>query len=223
MTQHFESHIAYQFRDKRLLDIALSHPSQKTYATDYQRFEFLGDSLLSAFISKYLFTHYPDATEGDMNMMRTKIVSGSSLSKKAKALQLDGVIKLSPGFKKNFGTPSDNMLEDTFEALIAAIYLDSDLDRLEAWLLETFKAELQSASTHSVYDNPKGALQEWSQLKKEGEIPRYELIEDRGPDHEKQYTVEVSVAGTILGTGTSTSIKQAEILAALNALKNFKA
>lgn len=223
MTQHFESHIAYQFRDKRLLDIALSHPSQRNHATDYQRFEFLGDSLLSAFISRYLFTHYPEAKEGDLNMMRTKIVSGNSLSKKAKALHLDGVIKLSPVFKKNFGAPSDNMLEDTFEALIAAIFLDSDLDRLEAWLLETFKAELQTVPTHSEHDNPKGALQEWSQLKKGGEIPRYKLIEQRGPDHEKEYTVEVSVAGTVLGKGTSTSIKQAEILAALNAIKNYKA
>lgn len=222
MSLNFESRIAYHFRDERLLDIALSHPSQKTYAAEYQRFEFLGDSLLSSCISKYLFQKYPDAKEGDLNAMRASIVSGNSLSEKAKALHLDQVIKLSPVFKKNFGVPSANMLEDTLEALIAAIYLDSDLDSVEAWMLKTFEKELHSALVRSERANPKGTLQEWSQLEKGGEIPRYKCIAERGPDHKKEYTVEVSVAGVVLGMGTSTSIKQAEIEAALDATQKLQ-
>lgn len=221
MSSNFESSINYCFRDKQLLNIALSHPSQKTHAAEYQRFEFLGDSLLSSFISKQLFVMYPKAKEGDLNAMRASIVSGSNLSKKAKALHLEQVIKLSPLFKKNFGVPSANMLEDTLEALIAAIYLDSDLNAVEAWLQKIFDVDLKNALIRSELDNPKGALQEWSQLEKAGEIPRYKRIADSGPDHKKEYTVEVSVSGKVLGTGTSSSIKQAEIEAAIDATKKL--
>ena len=222
MSLNYESTLAYRFRDERLLEIALSHPSQKTYATEYQRFEFLGDSLLSSCISKYLFKKHPYAKEGDLNAMRASIVSGSSLSKKAKDLNLDQLMKVSPAYKKNFGVPSANMLEDTLEALVAAIFLDSDLECVEKWLLSTFQSELESVLVRSELDNPKGALQEWSQLEKAGEIPRYRRIEDSGPDHKKSYKVEVSIAGKVLGVGTSTSIKQAEIEAALDATKKIQ-
>ncbi|MAH08205.1 MAG: ribonuclease III [Euryarchaeota archaeon] len=221
MSLNYSSTLDYSFRDQRLLEIALSHPSQKTHATEYQRFEFLGDSLLSSCISKYLFKKYPNAKEGDLNGMRASIVSGSSLSKKAIDLNLDKLMKVSPAYKKNFGVPSANMLEDTLEALVAAIFLDSDMENVEKWILSTFQFELEGILDRKEFDNPKGALQEWSQLVKAGDIPRYRRIKDCGPDHKKSYTVEVSVAGKVLGIGTSTSIKQAEIEAALDATKKI--
>ena len=137
-------------------------------------------------------------------------------------LNLDQLMKVSPAYKKNFGLPSANMLEDTLEALVAAIFLDSDLECIEKWLLSTFQRELESVHVRRELDNPKGALQEWSQLAKAGEIPHYRRIEDSGPDHQKSYTVEVSVSGKVLGVGTSTSIKQAEIEAALDAIKKIQ-
>ena len=217
-----ESIINYTFKDIELLDIALSHPSQKVFASEYQRFEFLGDSILSGCISKYLYNYFKDANEGTLNIMRTAIVSGNSLSKKALELEIDKYIKLSDVYRKNFGEPSSSMLEDTFEALIAAIYLDSNLDTAEEWILGTFKTELKNVREMIKEINPKGALQEWSQLKQKGEIPEYSLRETSGPDHEKSYTVEVSIDGKVLGSGMSSSIKNAEIDAALDALNNIK-
>lgn len=217
-----ESIINYTFKDIELLDIALSHPSQKVFASEYQRFEFLGDSILSGCISKYLYNYFKDANEGTLNIMRTAIVSGNSLSKKALELEIDKYIKLSDVYRKNFGEPSSSMLEDTFEALIAAIYLDSNLDTAEEWILGTFKTELKNVREMIKEINPKGALQEWSQLKQKGEIPKYSLRETSGPDHKKSYTVEVSIDGKVLGTGMSSSIKNAEIDAALDALNNIK-
>lgn len=217
-----ESIINYTFKDTKLLDIALSHPSQKDFASEYQRFEFLGDSILSGCISKYLYNFFKDANEGTLNIMRTAIVSGSSLSKKALELKIDQYIKLSNVYRENFGEPSSSMLEDTFEALIAAIYLDSNLDTVEEWILEKFKVELNSVRETIKEINPKGALQEWSQFKQKGEIPEYSVKKTSGPDHKKSYTVEVSIDGKVVGSGMNSSIKNAEIDAALDALNNIK-
>lgn len=217
-----ESIIKYTFKDVKLLEIALSHPSQKTFASDYQRFEFLGDSILSGCISKYLYSYFKDADEGTLNIMRTAIVSGNSLSKKALELKIDNYIKLSDVYRKNFGEPSSSMLEDTFEALIAAIYLDSNLETAEQWILGQFKNELKDVSEAIKRINPKGALQEWSQLNQQGVIPEYTVKETTGPDHKKSYTVEVSLEGNVLGMGINSSIKNAEIDAALDALSKIQ-
>ena len=214
--------IKYTFKDKKLLEIALSHPNQKSFATDYQRFEFLGDSILSGCISKFLYNYFKDADEGTLNIMRTAIVSGNSLSKKALELNIDKHIKLSHVYTKNFGEPSSNMLEDTLEALIAAIYLDSDLETVESWIIDCFRDELKVVKKEIIHINPKGALQEWTQLNNEGIIPLYSVKKTSGPDHNKSYTVEVSIKGKVLGTGISTSIKNAEIDAALEALNRIQ-
>ena len=217
-----EAIIKYTFKDAKLLEIALSHPSQKSFASDYQRYEFLGDSLLSGCISKYLYNYFKDADEGTLNIMRTAIVSGNSLSQKALELKIDQYIRLSEIYRKNFGAPSSNMLEDTFEALIAAIYLDSNLETVENWIINQFQKELKGVREKIKHINPKGALQEWSQLKQQGSIPSYRVKESLGPDHNKSYTVEVSVEGKVLGSGTNSSIKNAEIDAALDALNKIQ-
>ena len=216
-----EAVINYTFKDSRLLEIALSHPSQKSFASEYQRYEFLGDSILSGCISKYLYHYFRDADEGTLNIMRTAIVNGTSLSQKALELKIDQYIKLSEVYRKNFGAPSYNMLEDTFEALIAAIYLDSKLETVENWILDQFQKELKYVREKIKHINPKGALQEWSQLKQQGSIPSYIVKESLGPDHNKSYTVEVLVEGKVLGSGTNSSIKNAEIDAALDALNKI--
>ena len=218
----FESHISYTFNDKSLLEIALSHPSLKTHATDYQRFEFLGDSILSATISRYLFEKYPNAEEGKLNAMRSFIVQGESLAEKAKSLKLDEVIKLSSSFKNSVGIPSSNMLEDSFEALIASIYLDSNLVTVEKWLLKIFAVDLTDVEKKISTLNPKGRLQEWCQTNKPGYLPVYNIISKSGPDHKKQYTVQVLIDDRVFGDGTCSSIKSAEINAALNAIAKIE-
>lgn len=217
-----EAIIKYTFKEAKLLEIALSHPSQKSFASDYQRFEFLGDSILSGCISKFLYRHFKDADEGTLNIMRTAIVSGNSLSKKALELKIDKYIRLSDVYRKNFGEPSFGMLEDTLEALIAAIYLDSNLETVEDWILDRFEKELKDVREEIKRINPKGALQEWSQLKQQGIIPMYKVKETSGPDHNKSYTVEVSIEGKVLGSGINSSIKNAEIDAALDALNKIQ-
>lgn len=217
-----ESIINYTFKDAKLLEIALSHPSQKSFASEYQRFEFLGDSILSACISKYLYSYFKDADEGTLNIMRTAIVSGNSLSKKALELKINHYIRLSDVYRKNFGEPSSSMLEDTFEALIAAIYLDSNLETAEKWILDQFRDELKEVRQEIKRINPKGVLQEWSQSNQDGTIPQYRVKETAGPDHNKSYTVEVSVGGNVLGSGVNSSIKNAEIDAALDALNKIQ-
>ena len=217
-----ETIIKYTFKDAKLLEIALSHPSQKSFAAEYQRYEFLGDSLLSGCISKYLYSYFKEADEGTLNIMRTAIVSGSSLYRKAVELKIDQFIRVSKVYRKNFGQPSSSMLEDTFEALIAAIYLDSNLETVENWILDQFQKELKGVKEKIKYINPKGALQEWSQLKQNGSTPTYRVKESLGPDHNKSYTVEVSVEGKVLGSGTNSSIKNAEIDAALDALNKIQ-
>ena len=154
--------------------------------------------------------------------MRTAIVSGNSLSQKALELKIDQYIRLSEVYRKNFGEPSSSMLEDTFEALIAAIYLDSNLETVENWIINQFQKELKGVREKIKHINPKGALQEWSQLKQQGSIPSYRVKESLGPDHNKSYTVEVSVEGKVLGSGTNSSIKNAEIDAAFDALNKIQ-
>ena len=211
--------IQYTFIDEKFLDIALTHPSLSDHAHDYQRYEFLGDSLLSWSISEWLFKNFPDADEGDMNAMRVAIVNGKSLSKKALEMNLDKYLKLSDSQKKNFGEPSPNMLEDTFEALIAAIYLDAGLTAAKDWILKAFNEELASVSKEIKVLNPKGKLQEWSQAQDGNNLPEYKLIKSTGPDHQKVHTVKVFWGDRELGTGIDSSIKNAEINAAKDALE----
>ena len=211
--------IHYTFINEKFLDIALTHPSLSEHAQDYQRYEFLGDSLLSWSISEWLFKHFPDADEGDMNAMRVAIVNGKSLSKKALEMHLDKYLKISDSQKKNFGEPSSKMLEDSFEALIAAIYLDAGSTIAKDWILEAFKEELACVSKKIEILNPKGKLQEWSQAQDANHLPEYKLIKSSGPDHQKVHTVKVFLGERELGTGSDSSIKNAEISAAKDALE----
>ena len=214
--------INYRFKDPSLLERALSHTSISKYAHDNQRFEFLGDSLLSWCISEYLFENHPEVDEGQLNQMKSSIVSGKRLSQKAFELKINDHLKMSEAHLKNFGHASDSMLEDCFEALVAAILLDSNYTVAKEWILNTFKNELKTVLADSESENPKGKLQEWSQDQHAGVLPDYKLIASKGPEHEKIYTVSVFLSDQELGTGTASSIKGAEINAAIDALKHIQ-
>lgn len=218
---NIESKILYKFKDKKLLEIALTHPSEEIHAHNNQRFEFLGDSILSTFISKYLFKYHPNANEGKLNLMRSSIVCGNNLSKKALELGMEDYIILSQSYKKKFKKPSSKILEDSFESLIAAIYLDSSTEITENWLKEIFYNDLTSVEAKIKKINPKGTLQEWAQLNSPGNLPQYRLVSESGPDHNKKYKVIVSIKNQNIGEGNSSSIKSAEINAAVDAIEKF--
>ena len=214
--------IHYTFEDNSLLERALSHPSITNYALDNQRFEFLGDSLLSWCVSEWLFENHPQVNEGDLNEMKVSVVSGKSLTQKAIELELDKYLKMSDSHSKHFGTATDSMLENCLEALVAAIYLDSNFEKAKEWIVRTFNAELTTALNEAQSQNPKGQLQEWTQLKHAGIVPNYKLIKSEGPGHEKRFTVHVYLSNKALGKGTASSIKGAEINAAKDALSQIQ-
>ena len=215
--------IHYKFKNTQLLEIALSHPSISKQALENQRFEFLGDSLLSWCVSDYLFQNFTEVDEGRLNLMKVSIVSGKSLTQKAIQLKLDNYLKMSDSYAKNFGKPTDSMLENCFEALVAAIFLDSDYEQAKEWIIKTFSQELLQASEQADLQNPKGRLQEWAQSQESGALPRYEVIKSDGPEHGKLHTVKVYLSNNVFGIGTDSSIKGAEMNAANDALSKINA
>lgn len=215
--------IHYKFKDTQLLEIALSHPSISKHALENQRFEFLGDSLLSWCVSDYLFQHFTEVDEGQLNLMKVSIVSGKSLTQKAIQLKLDSYLKMSDSYANNFGEPTDSMLENCFEALVAAIFLDSDYKQAKEWIINTFSEELLKVSEAAKLQNPKGRLQEWAQSQQLGTLPRYELVKSDGPEHGKLHTVKVYLSNDVFGIGTDSSIKGAEMNAAKDALSKINA
>ena len=134
---------------------------------------------------------------------------------------MEDYIILSQSYKKKFKKPSSKILEDSFESLIAAIYLDSSTEITENWLKEIFYNDLTSVEAKIKKINPKGTLQEWAQLNSPGNLPQYRLVSESGPDHNKKYKVIVSIKNQNIGEGNSSSIKSAEINAAVDAIEKF--
>ena len=216
------SKISYTFKDRALEQLAYTHPSCDAAYGDNQRLEFLGDAVLDLIIADALYQRLPGQDEGAMDRARASIVNGRSLAAKAKELGIENLIQVSESQRKHHPVPSKSMLEDALEALIGAIYLDGGLDAAREFVLRIFEERLESIKTESSQGNPKGRLQEWSQKHLNGAVPEYDLLKAEGPDHKRSYTVSVSLEGEQIGRGEGSSIKNAEMDAAKNALENWK-
>jgi len=214
-----QERIAYSFQDVSWLLLACTHASQGTGVDDNQRLEFLGDAVLGLVIAEALYTRFPDSDEGALDHMRAGIVNGRSLAGIARNLQLGEALIVSEAHRRHLPEPSDSMLEDGLEALIGAVYQDGGLDAARGFILRHFQALLDAASPDGPQLNPKGRLQEWTQKHHQGATPQYEELERMGPDHDRTYKVQVRIEGHILGQGVSSSIKEAERIAAQNALR----
>lgn len=221
-----EEIIGYSFKDKNLLITALTHPSfflhNEGPSLNYQRLEFLGDSILSFVITERLFKLYPEEREGELARYRAVLVQGSGLSNQARKIHLPDFIRLSDAEYKAGGSNKDSILEDVFEALIGAIYLDSDVattQRLINYLFDDL-GQLIKESLPNL--NRKGKLQELIQHASPTATIEYTLQESKGPDHNKSFTVNVLINGKILGTGSGPSKKSAEEHAAIQALEILK-
>ncbi|WP_269527075.1 ribonuclease III [Coraliomargarita parva] len=206
--------IGYEFRDSTLLESALTHPSTEGDVVNYQRLEFLGDSVLGMLVADFLYHMHPDKPEGALDRMRAGLVNGSALAAKARELGLDRGLIVSDAQKEHLPEPSDAMLEDAFEALVAAIYLDGGIDSVRSWVRHQLQAEIEQAEQVSDRANPKGRLQEWSQREHAGLTPEYVLTAEEGPDHAKSYTVTVFIGDQKLASGSGSSKKAAETSAA---------
>ena len=225
--QELEEKIEYSFKNKLNLKMALSHPSLKqtvSYQFDYQRLEFLGDSVLSIIITKKLYNLYPNFDEGQLAQFRNHLISKDTICKAAKKIDLSVYIIMTNGEEKSSGRKNPNNIENCFEALIGGIYIDSDyiLDSAEKFVLslwqDFFKIYEQS-------DDPKTYLQIYSQSLGLG-TPKYQLIKQEGSSHSPMFTVAVSLGNDQIASSHGNSIKEAqknaakELIAKLNINKD---
>jgi ribonuclease III len=217
-----EQRIGYKFRNPLLLAEALTHPSlgheTQRHHFDNQRLEFLGDAVLQLVITEYLYASFSGEAEGRLTKLRSRLVSREALKLHASALDLGGYLMMGRGEEASGGRARDSTLADAFEALIGAIYLDSDLATVRRFILTEAGPELTQLTEDSADLNPKGHLQELLQAISP-RSPIYELISQTGPEHEKTFVVRVVWEGMELGQGTGRSKKHAETAAAVEALK----
>lgn len=213
--------IEHQYKDINYLEIALTHSSYanegKRDIQSNERFEFLGDSVLSIVVSDYLFRTYPDLPEGELTKLRAQLVCEKSLNKFARKIDLQNFIKLGKGEENSGGRERSSICADAFEAVIASIYLDSDYKNARKFILKFVKSEMDNISKGEFKDY-KTHLQEVIQQNKE-EVLQYVLIDESGPDHNKCFSVEVHLNSNVIGRGTGRSKKEAEQMAAKEALE----
>lgn len=186
-----------------------------------ERLEFLGDAILGMFVAEYLFSLHTNVLEGDLTKMRSWLVNRSSLSLCAKRLELDKFIKLSYSAEKSLIGGSDSILADALEAVIAAIYLDSGAEIANKFILNTLLPIIMNKN-QMVDTNFKSILLESVQANGK-HSPVYSVLDELGPDHDKEFIVGVYVEGVLLGTGKGKSKKQAEQIAAKSALESLNA
>ncbi len=215
----FEQNIGYIFKNKELLKTALTHTS---YSYEYktqsnERLEYLGDSILEFISSEYLFENYQNLSEGEMTKVRASAVCEDSLFEIAKEHNFSDFLYLGKS-EKAMNTNKKALLADSVEAIIAAIYLDSNIEEAKKFILKNIKDKIEFASKNVGLKDYKTVLQEKLQVKGEVLI-QYFIIDEKGPDHDKTFTAEVSCDGKKLAQGTGRSKKIAEMEAAKKAIE----
>ena len=223
MIKDLEEAIGYRFRNITLLQNALTHSS---YANERwhdslmsnERLEFLGDSILGMVVAEYLYTNFPNRPEGELTRMRADMVCETSLAKAANQVQLGSHLLLGHGEEQGGGRNRPSLLADAMESVIAASYLDGGINAAMGIIQRFILCNVPK--TRLANADYKTALQERVQQKKNQTIA-YTLIGESGPDHDKQFSVEVSLNGTVVGQGTGSSKKRAEQNAAHNALETL--
>ena len=178
--------IGYQFKDDSLLLQALTHRSAK--GQHNERLEFLGDSILGFVIAEALFEQFPKHDEGDLTRMRSSLVKGVTLAEIARDFDLGECLILGPGELKSGGHRRESILEDAIEAIIGAIYLDSDINKCKELILLWFSKRLRVIKPGNEQKDPKTRLQEYLQGRKIP-LPNYDVIDTTGQSHNQQFTV----------------------------------
>jgi ribonuclease III len=222
-----ERAIQYRFRDRGLLEQSLTHTSRANEdvsggVADNESLEFLGDALLGFVVADLLFREFPDYDEGEKSKSKATLVSTATLARQAERLQLGDHLLLGRGEEKTGGRRKQALLADGYEALIAAIYLDGGIDHARAFIAREFSPLLAGVRHRGTAgEDHKSALQELLQSR-ELPLPEYRLVGTIGPDHQKQFQVEVVINGESFGQASGPSKKEAEQEAARAALEKFK-
>lgn len=217
----FEQKIKYVFKRKELIIEALSHSSyaneKKKSRKSNERLEFLGDSVLSIVVSQYLFEHFTHLPEGELTKIRASLVCEKSLYEFAKQIDLGQHLLLGKGEENTGGRQRTSILADAFEAVIAAIFLDGGLEAAKKHVLRFVPADIDNRKSTSFSDH-KTILQEVIQKNPEEKV-EYRLVGQSGPDHNKAFKVRVYLNSNVIGTGIGKSKKEAEQMAAKEALE----
>ncbi|MDM8534740.1 ribonuclease III [Clostridiaceae bacterium HSG29] len=226
MIESFEKVIGYVFNNKELITEALTHSSyaneNKSKGVQFnERMEFLGDSVLSLVVSEYIFTKLQKLPEGELTKIRARIVCETSLAMVANEIELGNHIRLGRGEELTGGRKRSSILADGFEAVLAAIYLDSNFEIAKKFILRIMKDKIEEGVNGEILIDYKTRLQEIVQSKTKNKLS-YNIYNEEGPDHNKTFFVEVKLKELVLGKGKGSNKKEAEQKAAKEAIKEAK-
>jgi len=215
--------MGHPFADPSLLRTALTHSSYVNERSDCdmpdnERMEYLGDAVLDFLVAEWLFGEYPTLTEGEMTNLRALLVREDTLAQQAHATRLGEHLLLGKGEEDSGGRLRAHNLCAVFEALVGALYLDGGMDPVRAWVIPLLRPELYRAMRDQAVRDAKSLLQEWSQARYHV-TPVYETIQMEGPDHAKEFQVQVSINGKVWGVGKGRSKQTAAQEAARAALQ----
>ncbi len=222
--RRFERVLGYRPINWKLFFESLLHRSYLQYVgatwQSNERLEFLGDAVLNCLVAEHLYESYPDMEEGELTKVRSRLVNRKTLAQRARDLQLSDFMLLSSSAIQSLEGGSESILSDAFEALIGAIYLDGGIEPAREFVHRTLLSNTSVVQTALQDDNYKSALLEYSQGRALG-VPRYAVLREEGPDHDRRYTVEVFLGSESFGIGTGRSKKDAEQAAAARALEKI--
>ena len=224
--EEFEKSIGYSFNDKALIDVAFTHSSFTNEARiktkSNERLEFLGDTVLDMVVSEYLFKNYKENPEGWLPRTRSRIVCTDSFAKASEKFDLTKYLRFGMGEKKQGGKLKKHVKADTFEAMCAAIYLDSSYNKLFEFLKSNYSEEvLEIINDDSMFLDYKTRLQEYYNTHSKKSLS-YDLINEEGPEHDKTFTMEVRLGNKALAQGLGKNKKTAEQMAAKAAYEMIK-
>ncbi|OGM91334.1 ribonuclease III [Candidatus Wolfebacteria bacterium RIFCSPHIGHO2_01_FULL_48_22] len=224
--QEFEQSIHYAFKNKDVLQEALTHRSYLNENPSWhlphnERLEFLGDAVLELIVTENLYHKYPDMQEGKLTSIRAALVNYQTLAKVAQQVQLEKYLFLSKGEMKDTGKAREVILANAFEALLGALYMDGGYDAVAFFIVEQVLVLADDIVANDSYRDAKSYFQEIAQDKIRV-TPTYSVLKELGPDHKKEFVVGVFLKDKKIAEGTGTSKQEAEVDAAKNALKSFQ-
>ena len=219
-----------QIKNQSLRELALTH---RSYANEHpevlghnERLEFLGDAVLGFLVGELLYRNYPQMSEAELTRLRSRLVDEEQLGKLGALMNLGELMRLGKGAAKDNGRTNPSLLNDTFEAMIGAYFLDQGIEVVAAYVQTIFRSlaeqlvKEQRNSPRKTFIDSKNKFQQWA-LAKYHEPPTYKIIKESGPDHAKEFTAQVLVQGIVYGTGTGKRKQEAEKAAAGAALKEI--
>ena len=214
--------------DRSLLDLALTHRSyanENPEVTEHnERLEFLGDAVLGFLVGEMLYQLYPEMNEAQLTRLRSRLVDEVQLSKVGAKMNLGTIMRLGNGAAKENGRDNPSLLNDTFEAIIGAYYLDAGITAVATYIQPLFQSIAQQlvgeADSNKSFIDSKNRLQQWA-LARYKEVPQYQIIGESGTDNAKEFTAQVSIRGTVYGMGKGRRKKEAQKQAAIAALQQL--